>query len=71
MKVKPYKYWHDGLKLHDPKYPISAELTYKFFAGQGEIHCNKCEYDFNYDMWKEDPDFCIKMHYDIHEGMKK
>lgn len=69
-KTEVLKPWYDGLKLHDPEYPMQAELTYKSFAGEGWIYCSECNQEFSYEMWKESPDDCIKLHYDIHEMNK-
>lgn len=65
-----YKPWYEGIKFQDSEHPVVAELTYKFFAGEGWIVCSNCNQEFSYEMWKEDPDSCIKLHYTIHEMNK-
>ena len=49
---------------------MQAELTYKSFAGEGWIYCSECNQEFSYEMWKESPDDCIKLHHGIHEMNK-
>ena len=69
-ETEVFKPWHDGLKLHDPEYPIEAELTYRSYAGVPWIYCSNCDNEFSYELWQENPDWAIKAHYKIHEMNK-